>query len=163
MSASIRISKLPKPVILDRYVVCKDYWHDAGRLYLAHGDGEHCKWTLLGEGVWVYPNPEDRTVSIDFPYMNGINTTEAELDAHDGYSFSRALLQAGYKPESGKAWYILDYVRTAVAKEVAVTPHGIVDASDWAGLVHLRMDRLGWFDGARAARKTEDEAVFAAG
>ncbi len=159
MYGSLHVSRLPRPVIFDRYVVCQDYWHEAGRLYLARGDGEHSSWERLGESIFVYPNPAAGTVCIDFPRMHGINTSEAELDRHDGHSFSLELLSAGYKPEQGMSWYILDYIRTAVERGVAVTPHGVVDASEWPGLVYLRMNRLGWFDKAKAARKAKEASA----
>ena len=116
-------------VVFDGFAVCQDYALDQGRLYSTRGSSG--EWILLGPGAWVYPDPEKRRVSIKGAGGRTLDMTEDELDSTDALQFARRLHGSGYEAEKGHAWHVLDYVRTAVAKRVAVTPFGIRKASCW--------------------------------
>lgn len=116
-------------VVFDGYAVCQDFPLDEGRLYsTASTDGA---WVSLGQGVWVYPHPERLSVSIEGVNKGSIELSERELDAMDPLQFSAKLRKAGYSAPKGSAWYILDYVRSAVDSGTAVTPFGTRPASCW--------------------------------
>ena len=116
-------------VFFQSYAVCQDFPLDEGRLYsTASTDGA---WVSLGQGVWVYPHPERLTVSIEGVHKGTIELSERELDAMDPLQFSAKLREAGYSAPKGSAWYILDYVRSAVDSGTAVTPVGTRPASCW--------------------------------
>jgi hypothetical protein len=141
-------------VALDSYVVCRDYWRDAGRLYLASGGtDENALWTLLGSAVFVYPWRSRGSVCLDLPGAGRIDSLPcADLDCMDAVRFARILRRAGYVPEPGRAWYILDYVRIAVEQDVAVTPHGVHPVSRWLNCVFSDMRQLGWLPMPEEAR-----------
>ena len=152
--APLRASRLPRLVTLGPYAVARDYWNDAGRLYLTSGgDAEHAEWTLLGEGLSIYPSPLWQTVTIDFPRMGGINGIPyASLDRLDGYAFARMLHDAGYRYERGQAWRILDLVKLACDREVAVSAYGVSPAGRWTDVAFDAWRRLGWDRQPREAR-----------
>ncbi len=116
-------------VLFKNYAVCQDYPLDAGRLYCTAGGGKG--WTLLGQGLWVYPDPEKLSVCIKGVDRRSIELSEQELDAMDAVQFSAKLHESGYDAPKGSAWYILDYVRSAVDSGAAVTPFGVRNARAW--------------------------------
>ena len=116
-------------VFFQSYAVCQDYPLDEGRLYRTTGGG--MGWVSLGQGVWVYPDPEKLSVCIKGVNRRAIELSESELDAMDAVQFSAKLREAGYDAPQGSSWYILDYVRSAVDSGTAVTPLGLRSASTW--------------------------------
>ena len=153
-SPSLRASRLPRLVTLGPYAVARDFWLDPGRLYLtAGGDGESAEWTLLGEGLSVYPSPFRQTVTLDFPRMGGVNALPyAELDRLDGYTFARLLRGAGYRYERGQAWHVLGFVRLACERELAVNAYGVSPAGRWTDVAYKAWRRLGWLPAPEEAR-----------
>ncbi len=153
-SPSLRASRLPRLVTLGPYGIARDFWNDAGRLYLTSGgDAEHAEWTLLGEGLSIYPSPLWQTVTIDVPRMGGINGIPyASLDRLDGHSFAKILRDAGYRYERGQAWRILDLVKLACDREVAVSAYGVSPAGRWTDVAFDAWRRLGWDRQPRGVR-----------
>ena len=129
MSSASAGCGLPSRVLFGGYAVCQDYSLDAGRLYRTRGGSGG--WTLLGQGAWVYPDPDRLRVSIEGVDKSSIELSERELDAMDALQFSRKLNASGYSVAKGSAWYFLDYVREAYAQGVAVTPFGVRSARVW--------------------------------
>ncbi len=136
-------------VIFKHYAVCQDYSLDAGRLYYTAGAGGD--WVSLGQGVWVYPNPERLSVSIEGVGKRSISLSESELDAMDAVQFSERLREAGYNAPKGSAWYILDYVRSAVDSGTAVTPYGTRSANCWPADVFSQNGSRHYWTGAHNA------------
>lgn len=129
-------------VFFQAYAVCQDYPLDEGRLYCTAGGGRG--WVFLGQGLWVYPDPERLSVSIKGVNRRALELSEQELDAMDAVQFSAKLRETGYDTARGSAWYVLDYVRSAVDSGTAVTPFGTRPASSWPEDVFRRGAAVHW-------------------
>lgn len=124
-----RANEKGSKVFFKSYAVCQDYPLDEGRLYCTAGGG--MGWVSLGQGLWVYPDPNRLSVCIKGVNRHAIELSEQELDAMDAVQFSEKLRETGYDTPKGSAWRVLDYVRSAVDSGTAVTPHGLRSASSW--------------------------------